>query len=442
MTLATSLTQSIARFAADTPIDALPVAARAVMQLSLIDWSACAVAGRDEPVSQILRDMVGEEGGAAQATVIGGVVGCGKVPARAAALANGTISHALDYDDTHFAHIGHPSVAVVPAALAVAEREGADGAAFQAACLIGVEVATRIGIWLGRDHYQGGFHQTGTSGAFGAAMAAARLMGLTAAQCEMVLGLVATRASGLKAQFGTMGKPYNAGLAASNGVEAADLVARGFAANPKALEGALGFGATHMGQADDLALADLGRVWLFQDVSHKFHACCHGLHAALEALADLKPLPPEQVTAVEVTAHPRWQTVCHQLSPMTGLGAKFSYRTVIAMSLLGYDTARLDSYSDATCADPAIQALRDRVHVRFDPDVSETASRLRVQARSGMFEAAHDLIAPVDLQARKAKVLAKARGLLGDRVALQVQEAVEQGASPQALAARLAACAD
>ncbi|MEC8292723.1 MAG: MmgE/PrpD family protein, partial [Pseudomonadota bacterium] len=136
---AAPLTAALARFAAETAETQIPEAPMAVMQLSLLDWVACAVAGADEPVSTILRDMVTAEGGAPQATVVGG----GQVPARAAALANGTISHALDYDDTHFAHIGHPSVAVVSAALAVAEKHGASGRALQQACLIGVEAATR-----------------------------------------------------------------------------------------------------------------------------------------------------------------------------------------------------------------------------------------------------------------------------------------------------------
>ncbi|WP_321828529.1 MmgE/PrpD family protein [Thalassovita sp.] len=425
------ITAALARFAAETAENQIPEAPMAVMQLSLLDWVACAVAGADEPVSNILRDMVMAEGGAPQATVVGG----GQVPARAAALANGAISHALDYDDTHFAHIGHPSVAVVSAALAVAEKQGASGRALQQACLIGVETATRVGVWLGRDHYQGGFHQTGTAGAFGAALAAARLMGFSAAQCEMTLGLVATRASGLKSQFGTMGKPYNAGIAASNGVEAAELVARGFVANPGALELAQGFGPTHMGQGDLLALAGLGQDWLFETVSHKFHACCHGLHAALEALQELMPLRPEEVSVIEVTTHPRWMSVCNQPAPMTGLGAKFSYSTVLAMALLGHDTARLDSYSDQICADPALQALRAKVRVTADDSTSETGTRLRLQTRSGMFEATHDLITPMELQDRKAKVLRKAKSLLGEERAQRVEalvasyaDAVELGA--------------
>jgi len=360
------------------------------------------------------------------------------VPARAAALSNGTTSHALDYDDTHFAHIGHPSVAVIPAALAVAEERGADGSALQAAALIGVEASIRVGVWLGRNHYQTGFHQTATAGAFGAGLAAARLMGLDAQGCAMVLGLLATRASGLKSQFGTMGKPFNAGLAAANGVEAASLVARGFVANPDALECAQGFGPTHAGEEMSIGMEGIGQEWLFETISHKFHACCHGLHAVLEAGLTLAPLDANSIARIEVTTHPRWMTVCNQTAPMTGLGAKFSYGTVLAMQVLGHDTAVLDSYSDAVCTDPAVQALRARVHVSADDSVAETATHLRVVLQDGRaLEATHDLNAPMSLNTRQAKIQIKARSLLGADRADSIWSLVEGQAKTQDFARSL-----
>lgn len=404
-------TSQLADFAAQTQSHDIPAPASRMMQLSLLDWAAVGIAGRDEPVSRLTRDMVLAEGGVPQASLIGHAT---RVPARAAALVNGATSHALDYDDTHFAHIGHPSVAVIPAALAMAQARGLDAAAFQVAALIGVEASIRIGIWLGRDHYQTGFHQTGTAGAFGAGLAAARLMGLDAAGCAMVLGLLATRASGLKSQFGTMGKPFNAGLAAANGVEAADLVARGFIANPDALESPQGFGPTHAGQNMSEGLQSIGKEWMFESVSHKFHACCHGLHAALEACLTLAPLKAGQIARIEVATHPRWMTVCNQTEPMTGLGAKFSYGTVLAMQILGHDTAVLDSYSAAVCADPAVQALRARVQVRADDSVAETAARVRIVLQDGnSLDATHDLNAPLSPDLRQQKLQTKARSLLG-----------------------------
>ncbi len=389
--------------------------ARQMARLSALDWLACGIAGVEEPVAQILRRQALSEAGAAQASLFGGT----RVPARMAALANGTISHALDYDDTHFAHIGHPSVAVFSAAFALGEAGNLGLAKVIEAALFGMELSTRVGLWLGRSHYQTGFHQTATAGAFGATAAAGRLLGLTSLQMEKALGLCATRAAGLKAQFGTMGKPYNAGLAATAGVEVAQLVAAGFEANPEALEGALGFGGTHHGEGNrDAALQELGRLWLFEEISHKFHACCHGLHAALEAARALDLAAPE-IASLTVRTHPRWMTVCNQMAPETGLGAKFSYRTVLALQALGKDTARLDSYSDALCLDARLIALRELIHVQADEALTETQAHVALVRRDGKrLEASHDLQAPVAYEIRETRLMAKAQALLGsDRCA-------------------------
>ena len=210
------ITRRVCEFAVGTPASAISDSAKAVMRLSLVDWAAVALAGNVEPAGSHVRDMVTAEGGAADAT----------------------ISHTLDYDDTHFIHIGHTSTVVVPAALAVAEKIGAEAAEFLDACLIGVETTCRVGAWLGREHYHIEFHPTATSGNFGAAMAVARLLRLDVDRAGHAIGLAATRASGLKCQFGTMGKkPYNAGMAASNGVETAKLAASGFVSCPRGLEG-------------------------------------------------------------------------------------------------------------------------------------------------------------------------------------------------------------
>lgn len=428
----TQLTSQIAAFAAGPVTTTASV--RLVTSLSALDWFAVGRAGRGEPVSGIVRDMVFVEQGAGQAHVFGG----GAAPARAAALANGTISHALDYDDTHFAHIGHPSVAVFPAALAMAEMRDLPLVEFLEAALVGMETSVRVGLWLGRNHYQTGFHQTATAGAFGAAVAAGRLVGLQADGMAQVLGLTATRAAGLKAQFGTMGKPYNAGVAASAGVEVVQLVQRGFQANPNALEGDFGFGSTHFGEGNmDEALDGLGTEWLFESVSHKFHACCHGLHAALEAARTLDIAEPE-IAEMTVRTHPRWMSVCNQPAPTTGLGAKFSYRTVLAMHALGHDTARLDSYSDAVCADPRLTALRDRIKVEEDESLTETQSHLSVLRRDGSrSEATHDLQTPLPLATREERVRTKAAKLIGGAVTDEVWSLLRTGGRAADLAERM-----
>lgn len=428
----THLTSQLAAFA--TGSVTTTASARLVTSLSALDWFAVGRAGHAEPVSEIVRDMALAEQGAGQARLFGG----GAVPARAAALVNGTISHALDYDDTHFAHIGHPSVAVFPAALAMSEMRDLPLVELLEAALVGMETSIRIGVWLGRSHYQAGFHQTATAGAFGAAVAAGRLVGLQAEGMAQVLGLTATRAAGLKAQFGTMGKPYNAGLAASAGVEAVQLVQRGFQANPGALEGEFGFGATHQGEGNqDEALEGLGAEWLFEGVSHKFHACCHGLHAALEAARTLDIAAPE-VAEMTVRTHPRWMSVCNQPAPTTGLGAKFSYKTVLAMHALGHDTARLDSYADVICADPRLIDLRERISVEEDESLSETQAHLSILRRDGSRdEATHDLQTPLPLATREERVRTKAAKLIGGALTDEVWSLLRTGGRAADLAERL-----
>lgn len=427
------LTQALAAFATGTI--APPAAARRITALSALDWLAVGRAGVGEPVATVTRQITLNEGGSAEAHLFGSKT---RVPARAAALANGTASHALDFDDTHFDHIGHPSVAVFPAALAMGERQGAAVVDVLEAALLGMELSIRVGLWLGRGHYQVGFHQTATAGAFGAAAAAGRILGLDAGQMAHVLGLTATRASGLKAQFGTMGKPYNAGLAAAGGAEAALLVAAGFQANPDALEGAFGFGATHHGAgAVDAALEGLGTDWRFEGVSHKFHACCHGLHAALEASRDLDIAAPE-VSEMTVRTHPSWMNVCNQTAPETGLGAKFSFTTVLAMRALGHDTGLPDSFSDALCADPRLAQLRRRISVVADDSLSETEAVLTVLRRDGAkLEARHDLAAPLPIDEREERVRAKAAKLIGLANADAVWGLLQRGGSAAGLGAML-----
>ena len=424
-----SISAEIAGFATGTQAADVPQRARHIMRLSLLDWASVAIAGSNEPVSQAVRAMVESEEGRPEATVAGSNA---KLPVRAAALSNGTTSHALDYDDTHFLHIGHASVVVVSAALALAERTRASGSQFVDAALIGVESACRIGDWLGRPHYRQGFHQTATSGAFGAAMAGARLLGLDVEKARHALGVVSTRASGLKSQFGTMGKPYNAGIAASNGVEAVLLASAGFASRPDGLECLQGFADTHAGTNEDpaRALAGLGEKFVFERVQHKFHACCHGLHAALEALLSLRESnrpDPQSIDRVVITTNPGWLKVCNIAEPATGLEAKFSYRLTAAMVLAGVDTGALNTYRDDLCSDHSLVALRDKVQVEADENLPETAARVSVSTHSGAtLNAEHDLEHPLPVEIREEKIRKKAAVLLGDEKSNGLWRTVEQ----------------
>lgn len=415
------LTGAMAAFAAETEPQSIDADARHVGLLSLLDWLAVGHAGRAEPVGRIVLARGHAEGGVPQASVFGSGE---RLPARTAAWINGTIGHAIDYDDTHFLHIGHPTVVVGSAALAAAQAAGAGGSSFLSAYLTGFEASCRIGHWLGRTHYEAGFHQTATAGAFGATLAAGRLMGMDAGAMAHALGLATSRASGLKSQFGTMGKPLNAGFAAANGVECAALAASGLISNPEGLETGQGFSATHHGAAGpvDAALDGLGQTWLLADVAHKFHACCHGTHAALEALETLKAggLSAENLQRLRITVHPRWLDVCDIARPTTGLEAKFSYRMTAAMALAGLPTPALDSFRDDICARADLLELQGRVEVETDAALADTQARADALTHDGRdMQASHDLNAPMPIADRERKVLAKARALLGEERADQ-----------------------
>jgi 2-methylcitrate dehydratase PrpD len=405
----------------------IPDSARRIATFSLFDWMVVTRAGRNEPVSRIVLSFVAEEGGKAVASVVGSSV---LLPARAAALANGSISHALDYDDTHFAYIGHPSVAVAPAALAAAEQVNASAAALRDAYLLGAEASCRIGMVLGRAHYQRGFHQTATSGAFGATIAAGRLLGLTPTEMRQALNVVSTRASGLKSQFGTMGKPFNAGIAAANGIEAASLAKRGFVSCDDGLTGEQGFVDTHSDQPDRETpwQNPPPRTFIFEDIKYKLHACCHGTHAMIEALLAAQQrhdFAARAVTRVEVRTHPRWLRVCDIKKPRTGLEAKFSYVLLASMVLEGLDTSSEKTFNDALCANPALERLAARVVVSGDDRLSETEARVSLECGSDeRFVTSHDLAARMPEEVIERKLRAKARGLLGEMEAESLWAAV------------------
>lgn len=412
-----------------TAQDEIPETARQMMRLCLLDWCACAIAAKDEPVARILRQQAIADGGAPRASIIGSSL---RLPVKSAALVNGATSHALDYDDTHFAHIGHPSAVVIPAALAIAQQTGAGGAAFLDAALVGAELSIRTGMWLGRAHYQAGFHQTATAGAFGAATAACRLLGLDKEQVAHAIGVVATRASGLKSQFGTMGKPFNAGMAAANGVEAASLAGAGFRSNPNALDAEQGFGPTHAGENRVQVFDGLGQEFLLETISHKFHACCHGLHAALEALGEIrKNVAPGDVAAVTITTHPRWLTVCNITQPTTGLQAKFSYRLSAAMVLNGLDTGALATFSRAACQHKDLLVLRDKVRVKADQNISETMAVVTVDLNNrASVRASHDLGASMDISMRETRLRAKATAIAGAKSAAALWDHINAAQGP------------
>ena len=407
------------------PATEIPASPLNFARFSLFDWLVVGRAGTNEPLSGHIRNHVLSEGGYKVASLFGG----GRCPARSAALANGTIAHALDYDDTHFAHVGHMSVAIYPAALAVGEEMDAEISDVTAAFLIGAEVSIRLGLALGRGHYLRGFHQTATSGAFGATVAAGRLYGLDRDQMTMALGLCATRASGLKSQFGTMGKPYNAGIAASNGVECAALARAGFTSCADGLEGPQGFIETHADAPDPAAFWQdpPPEHFRFEDIKYKFHACCHGTHAMIEALADVQrsnKVPIDEIDAIRLRTNPRWLQVCDIKAPKTGLEIKFSYVWLAAMVLSGISTSADREFDDARTKNPKIKNLAAKISVTGENSLTDLQAEGEITMVGGRSIAfSYDLAQSLPIKELSRRLMAKAKILSGDEKAAKFWQA-------------------
>lgn len=384
--------------------------ARRVASHCLLDWLGVALPGSREPAARMVRDEALAEGGHPQATLIGTAQ---RASALQAALVNGTASHALDFDDVHLQMPGHPTVAVMPAVVALAEREGASGEALLSAYVVGVEVAARVGRFVTEAHYARGWHATGTVGAIGAAAGCAHLLGLDAGATARAMGLAASQASGLKSMFGFMCKPLHAGRAASNGLYAASLAARGFTAREDVLECAQGFNAAFGGAADGSAALDgLGRGYAVRDVLFKYHAACYGTHAGIEALQGLRQaqgLDAAEVTRVDMLVPAANLAMCDIREPRTGLEAKFSMRHTAAMALAGVPTGSIAVYDEALCQRDDLRRLRECVQVQAGAQTLDAAAEVVVHLRDGRVHRARaDVsLAEADLQRQERRLADK-----------------------------------
>jgi 2-methylcitrate dehydratase PrpD len=378
------ITAELARMACAIRYDALPDDVLEIARQCLLDFMAVTIAGSREELSRILADDALEEAEAPRATLVGRGV---RVSTMQAALVNGAASHALDYDDVNMAMTGHPTVTVLPALLALAERRGAGGRELLAAFVAGYETACRIGRLVLPGHYALGFHSTGTIGTFAAAAACAHLMGLDADKTAIALGIAGTQAAGLKSMFGTMCKPLHAGMAARGGLLAARLAAHGFSSRADVLECAQGFAATHGPDFDaDAALAPPSRGYHVRGNLFKYHAACYLTHAPIECARKLREEHGVEADAVReavVRLDAGAGKVCHIPRPATGLEAKFSLRLTTAFALAGVDTSRLETYTDEITGDPALVALRDKITVAFESDWPHTLAELDLSLKDG-----------------------------------------------------------
>ncbi|MPZ98129.1 MAG: MmgE/PrpD family protein [Dehalococcoidia bacterium] len=363
-------TAALARFIATARV---PADVRQTARRYVLDWLGSTIAGGELRPPSLVRDVVAELGGTPQATVLATGE---RTSAPLAALANASAAHVLEMDDLDRGSIFHPAAPVVAAALAVAEREHADGEALLDAVTIGYEAGIRVGEALGPSHYEH-WHTTGTAGTFGATAAAARLAGLDEAQTLQALGSAGTMTAGLWEFLadGAMSKQLHPAKAAHDGILAVMLAARGFTAASRILEGPKGV-LSAMSDAPDPARvtdglsADLAR-WRIEGVSFKVHASCRHTHSAVDAALVLRArhgLRPDDIEAVEVRLYRQALGLLEGMEPTTPYAAKFSLPFCVAVALEHGDLAP-QRFTDDTIAQASTLALTDRVRFVTDPEL-------------------------------------------------------------------------
>ena len=358
----------------------MPATVLHLAKRSLLDGLGLALAGAVSEGGHLLRDylLAVAPSRTSGCTVIGAGT---KLPARFAALANGYAIHADDYDDTQLAAtpgrvyglLTHPTAPALPAALALGERAKAGGADVLMAYLLGVEVESKIAEAIDPRHYDHGFHTTGTVGTFGAAAAAARMLGLDTEATARTLGIAASHAGGLRENFGTMMKPFHAGRAAESGVVAAELAQRGFSAADTILEAKRGFFRAAGGGHDASAIhGRLGNPWTFAapGVSIKPHPSGSLTHPGMGLMLDLvlqHNLKPEQVTRIRVGTNRHMPTTLLHHQPQNELQAKFSMEFCLAILLLERK-AGLVEFTDAVVNRPDVQRTLAKVVFSVHPE--------------------------------------------------------------------------
>jgi 2-methylcitrate dehydratase PrpD len=380
--------QAIAAYIAGAPQRVLPPEVADMARLCLADWLGVAIGAGDEPAGRVVREVAASWRSEGKASVLFG----GTAAAPFAALANGTLAHCLDFDDTYVKAITHTSAPVWAATLALGEEIGADEAAMLSAFVAGFETAARIGSGLGEAVTARGWHGTGVFGRLGAAAAASVLLRLDAGQALHALGAAATQTGGLTASFGTMAKPFHAGRAAMDGIVAAQLAARGFAAATELFEPGGGLD-TALVQDRSVTIAPLDLAgWRILENSFKPYAACHLTHPAVDAARALA-LSANEWGAIasiraEIGALAEQITRGKSGTPANPLEGKFDLKYCIALGLHGQAVSAAD-FCEPWDPDPAICATAGKVASVVSPEMGFASARLTVDFADGRHEAAH-----------------------------------------------------
>ena len=377
------VTRRLAAYVVNAKADDVPPPVRAEACRTLLNWAGCAVGGsRQETVDVAVRALA-PFSGPAQASLLGRRE---RMDVPHAALINGISSHVLDYDDTHLKTVIHPAGPVASALLAIAELRPVSGRDFIHALVLGTEVECRIGNAVYPEHYERGWHITGTTGVFGAAAATGRLLGLSEQQMRWAFGLAAVQPVGLREMFGTMTKSFHPGRASQNGLTAALLAKENFTSSEMGLEARDGWTHVLSTKCDYSQITDgLGEHYEILSNTYKPFPCGVVLHPIVDACLQLRAahaLMPDAIARIDLTVNPLVLELTGRRRPQTGLESKFSVYFAAAVAIAA-GAAGLKQFSDDWVRQPAVVALQERVTATVDRSVGEAQARAVITLTRG-----------------------------------------------------------
>jgi 2-methylcitrate dehydratase PrpD len=377
------VTRILAEFVATHPSHGWDDVVEHEAHRTLLTWVGCAVGASSHPAIEAALAAVMELAPAEQATILGRAE---RVDIASAALLNGISSHTFDFDDTHLKTIIHPGGPVASALVALAEKTGASGRELIDALVVGVEVFCRIGNMMYPDHYDRGWHITGSAGALGAAAACVRLLRLDAHQTAMALGIAASQPIGLREQFGTMTKPFHPGAAARAGLMAALMARHGFTASMRAIEAPRGYAQVVSTKFDWNEISDgLGKRFEIAFNTYKPFACGIVIHPSIDACVQLRNehgVRAEDVERIELRVHSLVLELTGKKAPKSGLEAKFSVYHASAAGLI-FGVAGEAQFADEIVNRADVIALRQKITAIVDDDISEESADATVICNDG-----------------------------------------------------------
>jgi 2-methylcitrate dehydratase PrpD len=382
-TEAEDVTQTLARYLVAAKFEHLPGAVRLEAARSLLNWMGVAVGGSHHEAVEIALATVTPFAGPPQAAVFGRKE---RLDIMNAVLLNGISSHVFDFDDTDLTTAVHPSAPVIPVLLALAEYRKASGRDFINAMVLGIEAECRIARSVTPAMQDIGWHATGSVGAFGAAVAAGKLLGLDQTRMCHAIGLAATQPVGLREMFGSMTKSFHPGRAAQNGLLAALLAEKGYTSSLRGIEAKRGWANVLSTKRDLPVITEgLGTHYEIARNSYKPFACGLVVHPVIDGciqLRDENKLTAGMIDRIDLGIHPIVLELTSNRKPRTGLEGKFSVYYAAAIGILA-GRAGEAQFSDAQVMDPVVIGVRDRVETAVDPTVGQDQARVKIKLKDG-----------------------------------------------------------